>query len=883
MLIKDVTFGATLINFWSCILASCFATILAHIAYVILDSLYSDPTSYPVPLVVLFLFICVFIMQYSEIHILGKKLGVSLLALNLLSYQAHKRHSKIMIWQFLMSVFIGSICALIGTVIPPPFRLARREVYSRLQYYGKMLPAVLHQQVTAWLLESNKGVILSRLWASQQAQDVVFSPAPSCIASVLHRTHHIPLTSRWRKVRILLRALSAFKHSIKYHIGWLDTQSFHIKSVYMRRELNQYLSDQVAELERTVAEAKYEIHVHTNSTHPTACFKACIHLVSRFLIVIKEFERQLGCMGNQPNCFYIYSAFFSCPDFRRGLFNLVGQINSTLSFLLGDFQIGRHTVIYEEVGEQIKKIHIASEEFDAIYLTMRKRLYYGIHAGNSSDQPSSASNMFAQPALLPIEAEVTFTMNTSLFLLDSLCDLIAMCYVDLAQAIQTVSISLPMRLLMCFRSVYLDFIPCHRSVCRKCTRPTALKTRLQATLLVSFTMLLAGLYGVYAQRSQPSLASFTIAYLAGGSTSGVNIMTCINRAVGTVLACVYVIIIAYIVTYIHTTATNGSISSAAFSLEALVLGVSSVVFQLPCTYVRTYPLYSYSGTVAGFTAALLLINPNLTVSQAVDRIVDTFVGVVIYIVVELLFFAQGSERMLLKDMSCFLKGINKQFSKFIRHVTLLDTEEFSDMSDELEKLHAVLRRQRDLLPFYKSEPSLFSAPPLPDRLLLDMLREEEEVLVSLTLMQRVVGKIKSLASASNLFERLDETNGIQFGSQRSNPSSDIDQGSEDDIDVDTAETDDMVMTSHQPAHSPTPPPYGSIYSRPSMGTYDSEYILPHFQPILLPLRPQFKKLEDLVEGALAYLDGCLIMLQRDNIQSIWRNYKQECSSGSAIA
>ncbi len=59
---------------------------------------------------------------------------------------------------------------------------------------------------------------------------------------------------------------------------------------------------------------------------------------------------------------------------------------------------------------------------------------------------------------------------------------------------------------------------------------------------------------------------------------------------GTAVACVYSIMVAYIVNYWEHDWERD-----------LFVGFAVVLMQLPCTYVRSYPLYSYSGVVTGFT------------------------------------------------------------------------------------------------------------------------------------------------------------------------------------------------------------------------------------------------------------------------------------------
>jgi hypothetical protein len=71
---------------------------------------------------------------------------------------------------------------------------------------------------------------------------------------------------------------------------------------------------------------------------------------------------------------------------------------------------------------------------------------------------------------------------------------------------------------------------------------------------------------------------------------------------------------------------------------------------IPACYVRSYPLYSYSGTVTGFTTSMLLLTSNATTSFAVNRIIDTYVAVTIYLVLEFCVSARFTEDEIFADM-----------------------------------------------------------------------------------------------------------------------------------------------------------------------------------------------------------------------------------------
>lgn len=105
------------------------------------------------------------------------------------------------------------------------------------------------------------------------------------------------------------------------------------------------------------------------------------------------------------------------------------------------------------------------------------------------------------------------------------------------------------------------------------------------------------------------------------------------------MACVYSVMVAYIISnWTSETAKN------------LFVGLAVVLIQVPSVYVRSFPLYSYSGTVTGFTTAMLLLTSNATTTFAVNRIIDTYVGVTIYLLLEFGAAATFTEDEILSDM-----------------------------------------------------------------------------------------------------------------------------------------------------------------------------------------------------------------------------------------
>eukprot|EP01039_Chlorochromonas_danica_P007240 gene7240-8008_t len=927
VLVKDVTLGASIMNAWACILGTFTASIIIQIIFAILGSIYVEPSHCPHEVQLLLLLGTVFIMQYAELQLMGKKLGVSLLALCLLSYRTYDE-TTMGIWKYFVSVLIGCACALVGALLPLPLpRLAGEEVRSRLDYYCQTICALLREEVTAWLHEPVKNHILEGMrttthWLHPLSQSSTSSSSYVNVQSpqLIKRLEKVLLTpaqQRWKTLRLCITACIAFKRSHRYHIGWLANPSFRAKNRHLRSEMVAYLLQQIDSLRKRNNEALFE--PFSRGLARTA-FAHSLRLIHTLLTILLHFERQISALESRPQHHDIFLRFFQQPDFRRALFVLVDRVCAALYavfhlhgstaphnfggghtggskrkhhsskqhssggssssrwwrwFLLETYlqpqqeeeeetQEDDDEVDIEEKFEKLQSLADcmcrmvkAREDLDEVYFSLRNYVYYGISLASQPCCPlpegeeegdSSKDNCSILVDCPPIFADVSFTLNTSLFLLDTLVDHLlyfhrkdslalykeeatlyqrheekkrrrqvakqrlllqfgggggggretltaksksrrrrgwverlqtrsASCYTSSVLYLSTLSLSCSSLLRDLLPSQMPLFCLHYEGVSRRWRwRITpAIHARLLSALMVSIAMTIAGVYGIYAKRPQISLTSFTIAYLAGGSASGINIMTCINRSIGTVISCIYVIFVVFIYNAYKDSVSS---SDALYLSEAWVLGATSVVFQLPATYIRTYPLYSYSGTVAGFTAALLLIDINLSTNVAIDRILDTAVGVLIYASLELALFAQSSESVLLADLGNFLKGIDVHFSQFHSHFQSLESraggggrsrgtaggggggsggsgsgiEEYDrklslvqslspTSSIELDRLASLIGRQRELLPFYKSEPRLLLAPVLPDRLLQEVIYYEDQALLSLQMMQFVVNKV----------------------------------------------------------------------------------------------------------------------------------------------
>jgi len=135
----------------------------------------------------------------------------------------------------------------------------------------------------------------------------------------------------------------------------------------------------------------------------------------------------------------------------------------------------------------------------------------------------------------------------------------------------------------------------------------------------------------------------------------------ICRVSGTAIACLYTLILA-------SFAPSGILEQRIFSSCAVVF------FLFPCTMLRANPIVGYSGTVAGFSTALLLLAP-LTVSLVLDRLIDTCFGIAIFLVFEVFFTGQSSENSIVHDMCASVEELERSAVAALRDFTSSGTDD----------------------------------------------------------------------------------------------------------------------------------------------------------------------------------------------------------------
>ena len=685
IMVKDSTFGATLKNGIACIFASSCVSVLCYILITACRTVYSPP---------LFLFwtflLCV-VNQFIEYHGLSRKLAASLMILNLVSVDMPRTSN---VWARLLEVIIGVASALFGTLLPYP-HLASVELETQSLLSAEGLAACFDDVVIDWQYRSIHSQSVTCEQSALEVTIIDFSTLPK------------GRIKRWNVLRATLRAISCFKSIIKESSSpktrrWCNVAEFTRANV--RREVLEFLEENLEKMKVWVHEAKFgPSFVKYSIDDPGAEY---IELISNCIFTLKAMESKITSFHKNNEDSLVYYAFQERPNFRRALRGLSHCIGQALKSISMYFAYETEQNI-ESVRKKLEALEMAKKDFNNEYELARKRIYYSCHENK------------CKCSLKPLKQSVFLLMNSFYFLLDAACRHIEN-YWRLREEFHTQNRSRNYQenVLIALHGIVTEIFPPQT---KNCTNLKVAYDRLSQSVIFSLSIVLAGIYGLYSNvTTDTSLAAFTIAYLHGGAVLGANVITSISRSMGTVAASVYAIIILQIVERLD-------LQSGIW-----VRGFATVLFQLPATYLRTYPLYGYTGTVAGFTAAILLLVRNPTTFIAMQRVVDTYVGVAIYILGQLALGASFSEDELLNFIESAVNDLKHRFVVFRQGMS---PDEIITPGNKLvskgriahlHKIQLATASKRDIVRYISMEPSLLRPKPFRRALLDEFLMLDQE-------------------------------------------------------------------------------------------------------------------------------------------------------------
>ena len=599
------TVGGTVKNSTQIVLGasiSCFACYLALLAF-------GDVTIPPqglYPLLWCYTFL-MSLIDLPSLGLLGKRVGLSLITIILIPASINGTTSSSVWWLF-SDVLFGCSCALVGVVFPWP-RLASLELESLACRGAILVGSSFEDLLVAWRYHS----LAQFRKSAPPHRDAEMTQIDS---SMHYPTARASSNRHWRLLRNVYRALSTMRLGATTLLQWQQGHS-RCSTRSLRDELLRVVREDLAQMHTRAIEARYGPHFR----RAQARHGAFIILLEELTSAQNTIEGRFAAITELLNSglsLDVTKAFFSLPEWRNSLAQLGKKSNDCIKALGIWLSSSGHR--NETLRMHCILLTQAVSAFDKSYLMARQRSYYE----NSQS--------------VKIVPEVVLAMNSLVFYLQRFAGLlIDFCEDQLQVEMQA-------------EHLVLGLPPLPRF---SLSAAWPQRRQLLSSLSIASSITIAGYYGLANTRGVPFLASFTIAYLQS-STAGRNVATSLCRVGGTAAACIYTIMIVLVAESLHD----------RFS-ERLFISFATIAFLFPCSLVRATQLAGYAGTVAGFTAAILLLAPPLEISVIVDRLIDTIVGVAIFLLFELTLSATYTERLLLEVLRVSIASLEPQFSEVI--------------------------------------------------------------------------------------------------------------------------------------------------------------------------------------------------------------------------
>ena len=452
-------------------------------------------------MLLLFLSVCVF--NYFEMNPLGKKIGLSILALNLLINEAIPFQN----WLLLFNIVVGALCAIVGNILPWP-RLAYVEIDKRALFSAECVGAVFEDIVIAWRysvvpIQKSSGI------AKKSSTNLLlhlhgFSWEDPGV-KIQHRL--------WKLLRNVLLAISAFR---KRHTGmlWSAKYSHHKNNLHMRLELMRFVSEVLESMQTLYADAKFG----PRRIQAIFRYNHFFSMIRDLCLVLSIMEQRLRDIRHNPQHHHIIFAFQNRPEFRAAVSKYVSCLSAAIH-RAGEWIHQPRLFPDKESMKVLAALHMARGELDEEYVAARVDIYY--HSDHSKCKPMSSF--------------VAMNLNSFMFLFDASFSIVSQFWDVFAKeqdAGHTDAVSEWRRTL---KDIQSDLFPSQshlfqfrswkpsphmlrrfrQSISLALSMAIAGMCRTSAVFFYpeTVTLSIAGIYGYYARRAQVFMAAFTIAYL----------------------------------------------------------------------------------------------------------------------------------------------------------------------------------------------------------------------------------------------------------------------------------------------------------------------------------------------------------------------------------
>eukprot|EP01041_Mallomonas_annulata_P004068 gene4068-8092_t len=806
VVVKDSTIGATVTNAWGAIMGGLVSTFCCWSLMIIIGE------DYNVYYALSMMFLLSFIIQYVEFHPFGKKLALSLIALNFLQ-SLRKKPDLDYVWELFRDILFGCACAIIGNLFPW-IRSAFTEVEEVAQFNAVSISSLFESLISQWFIihlinNKNEKSLINK--SNPKYTKFVRKELIALLYSNLNdmqsmtgearlgpKRDHIDLYIRFasltRQLLVIIEILEIrlenmermdkfhyileqfysypfFKSSLLTLVNKFSTAIFEITQWIEESSLQptekvviamNELLEGIRHCEIVYNDARETIYYGTPPTTTSTTPVNSIKTTSANNNISKN-DNDNNSNDNNVNCLTISSTTMTTtvPEYKQEQLEEYQCTNTEKvseiqpipplplpsPLPLSDIQTPSSTI-----PTSTSTVYLVASSPSTATGTGT-----GVGMGMGMETRAVATTKARTGTRTRVEPSLSLEMNAFLFLLDAASNLVLQFEPSITSTstspqpeippsstrnictmLYSVSISSYSNY---FQRLLADLIPPQRHLFQFTFNlhklPVVIRRRLRQTFSISISMLLAGIYGYLSHQTDASMAAFTIAYICGGAVAGANIVTAFNRCVGTIVACIVALLVAKII-------TGWELNDAKW-----FIGVVIVLAQVPGTYVRSVPKYGYAGLCFGFTVPVLLIPyPQFSADSAAQRIVDTIVGVSIYIGIELCMMKyEFAEDLFLNDTVKVFHGIESHFRTFNEsfRTSSVGSHKLNHMKKILEqnnntniKLFSTffidIRRQKDILQFLHIEPTLWRPLHFPVSMLNELILYEEQAHKSIEIM-----------------------------------------------------------------------------------------------------------------------------------------------------
>ncbi|KAI5082867.1 hypothetical protein GOP47_0002610 [Adiantum capillus-veneris] len=266
--------------------------------------------------------------------------------------------------------------------------------------------------------------------------------------------------------------------------------------------------------------------------------------------------------------------------------------------------------------------------------------------------------------------------------------------------------------------------------------------QLRTAFKLSLAMALGGFLGFWFNNSKGYWADITLALGYTGVAKGGSFKVAVLRTLGTVSGSIYGLMVV--------------LATFNFTAMRFVALIPWVVFT---SFLRQSKIFGYSGAVSAFTGAIVILartNKDSTDEEfTVIRIVEAFLGMASFVIVELLVMPRRAASMVKPEI---ISGFSK-LQEFITAICYAYSSEDCDVCsgskiiEELkgkeEKLRKAMNSQNALVKEAAEEPQFWFAP-FSEKIFLKVMEEQRNILEMLHFSVAVFEEIKQVTSEAKV-------------------------------------------------------------------------------------------------------------------------------------